>query len=269
MAIGTVTVTAVAQNKQVNLEVAANNMTHLITVERLKEDEAIGQGQIVRGSDDVAATGGLWRGIDFEAPQGVPLRYYATAEDTGDSSTGTGMTDMVGEVDYGGDYLMPVGRPELGVNVIIEYGGVGGLVRGVSQDVVPVINRPDPVVVQFGRHMFDGSFTLLTLEDADRRNLLNVFQFPSLMFVATEGYGFDDPVFVSPGAVTENRVTGLGAEPARRWNVDFIETARPPTTYAGTLPESTWQDRLNLGESWSAVLGGYPTWYDYAGYRLT
>jgi hypothetical protein len=224
----------------------------------------------VRGTNNAPVTGpDLWRGNDWEVPPQVPVEYTVTVEDEGDSSLASAVTQMTGAVDYGGDYIAPIGRPELGINVIVEYGGVGGFSSEPLRDVVPVLNRKDPVVVSYSRSGYDGQVAFLTLTDSQKDAFRRTMEFPTVMFVATPDFGFDDPGFFSPGRVTEERTSGLGSEPSRRWYVDLLQVARPPADYGTDLPSNSWQDKFDSADSWQDVLDSFDIWYDFAGFGIT
>lgn len=230
-----------------------------VTVERVGPAGAV----TLRGGLEADISGGLWNGYDFEAPQGVPLVYRATLSDGVD--TQVAFVTATGVVDYGGDWLMPVGRTELGTNIIVEKNGIAGLTRDVIRDVVKVVNRPSPTVVSWGRSTFSGQFTFLTLTDAERIRFQQIIDYPTLMFVARPGFGFEEPVFLSVGSVTEYRTTGMGSETSRRWVLDVQEIARPPALYVPPAPTVTWGTWEASGDTW----GDIPfttTWFEFAGF---
>lgn len=268
MPLGPVEFTATAQGTNVAFTILADDFTELISIERLiPPGTQLGTGTIVRGTENVPVTSSAWVGNDYEAPGGVAIEYVAIVQgdDAGDRAEVHTVVD--GELDYGGDYLMPVGFPNLGFVVNVEYGGMGGLTRDVQRDVIPVLGRSDPVVVSFGRRMWEGSITFLTLDDAEKRSLLIAMQAPVIMFVARPGFGFDEPVFLSPGPVTEGRTVGLGSEQSRRWEIPFLQVARPPAFYGTDIPGVLWQDKLDAAQTWEQVRDSNLIWFDFAGYR--
>ena len=260
MAIGPIDFTATSQGVYVALQVFATGATE-VTISRY---DVFGKLLIVRSGEDIDITGDLIQLFDWEAPQGRTLVYRASVTDGVDTQVSEVI--CVGVVDYGGDWIMPVGRPEMGMNIVVELGGVGGLVRDAVRDVVSVINRPSPVVVSWGRTMWTSTISILTLEDADRKQLLALIQFPIIMFAARNGYGLDEPVFLSIGSITEERTSGLGYESSRRWSVDVTQVARPPAFYPLPVPTVTWQDRVDDGDTWGEVLASQITWFDYGGF---
>lgn len=247
--------------KRVALSVSAASMTSL-TVYRVAAGEEI----IVRGADTTTPTGpGLWVGYDFEAPQGVATRYAADITD-GSTIVTVGPVDTSGLVDYGGDYLMPVGQPSFAINPYIEAGGMGALEREVTQDIQPVINRASPVVVSYNRKFFRGEIIFLTMNDADRKNMELLLNFPVVMFSARAGYGFDEPVYLALGTAREERTSPMGYESSRRWIISVTQVDRPPADYPYVLLGVTWQARQNVPNTWLTASTDYTDWYDYAGY---
>ena len=231
-----------------------------VTVSRI---DRFGKQIIVRGGQDADISGDVWEGTDYEAPQGVPLTYRADV-DNGTTIT-TYYATMEGLIDYGGDWIMPVGYPDFGTNIIVEYGGVGALDRQIQQDTAMIINRDSPVVVSWGRKMWAATITVLTLEEPERFQLVNLLDFPVLMFAARPGFGVEDPVFLSVGGVSEERTSGLGSESSRRFVIQVQQVARPPAFYPPPIPAFSWQDRLDEDRTWGEVLPLF-NWYDYAGY---
>ena len=268
MALGTITFTAVAVNRiysaqpsYVDLVVQCDGGTEF-TIER---NLVVGTGSvIVRGADHAAATGpDLFHKVDHEPPAGYPLNYTVTVSDGVDTATAYAQAEPV---DHGGDWLMPVSRPELGMLITVEKGGAGALQRDLQHSTATVINRSDPVVVSFGRKMWKGTWTLLTLNDDERVKFLQVLLYSHLMFTPRPGFGFEEPIFCVMGEVTEQRVVGWGGETARRWGVEVIQIARPPATYVPPPPQHTWQSRLTEASTWAEVVNSFVDWFDYSGY---
>jgi hypothetical protein len=270
MPLGSVTFYAKADGKHVGLSIIADDLTKIVYVKRIVPPPILeGADTNVRGSVNSPAPGGAWAATDFEVPAGIEIKYEAVVEGDDDTDQATVEVVVDGFVDYGGDYLMPVGYPEAGMNVYIEYGGFGQLTYQVQADPVPVIGRPDPVVVTFGRNMWTGTVNFLTLTDGARRTFLGLMQSAVLMLATRPGFGFEVPLFVAPGTVTEERTVGYGGEDSRRWAVDFTQVARPPAHYDTILPATSWQEHLDDGDTWQIALDSGVIWFDYAGLRLS
>ena len=263
LSTGTVTLTAVCIGVYVDLTVfvTGHEAGDRVSVYRY---DVFGQLLPVRQAEDIEMAD-LFQTFDWEAPQGRPLAYRAVVTDGTDTLTAEVIAD--GVIDYGGDWIMPVGRTELGMNVTVEMGGVGGLDRGVMRSVMNVVNRPSPVVVSWGRNMWATTISLLTLEDWERIQFTRLLNYPIIMFAARPGFGVDEPVFLSVGAVTEERTSGLGYETSRRWAVEVQQVSRPPAFYPEPAPAFTWGDRLDDFTDWSQLLIESYTWIRYGGFN--
>ena len=264
MAFGdTATITAqVVDNRKVAIAVSETGLTGL-TVYRV----ASGMNINVRGAEDATNTGpGLWTGYDFEAPQGKDI-YYAADITDGNTVVTVGPVLCDGWVNYGGDWIMPVGQPALGMNIIIEAGGWGPFTRDIVQDIQPVLNRAAPVVVSFNRRNPQGEVRTLTLTEGERENFILLLNYPVLMFVSRLGYGYSDPVFFAVGNVEEERTSPFGFEPSRRWTMAVTQVDRPPAIYPYVIPGVDWDTRVNTeSETWTTASNDFVDWYSFAGY---
>jgi hypothetical protein len=250
-----------AQGHNVAIIVTAAGMTEL-TVYRV-----ISGGTLdVRGAKDTAPTGsGIWTGADVEAPPGQTLEYAADITD-GSTVVTVGPVTATGQVDHEGDWILPTGNPNIAMNITVEAGGVGDLVRDSQQDVQPVLNRASPVVVSFGRRYFQGDLTFLTLSAAEQEQFLDIINYPVVMFVSRPDYGFDEPVYLALGRVKEERTSPFGAEDSRRWEVEVVKVDRPPADYPYTAIGVTWQEREDVPNTWTTAKANYTNWRVYAGY---
>lgn len=269
MAVGTITfdVARSEDGHSVLLSLLATGMTKVVHIEQTVPKEGP-DPYYVRGSVDSPAVGGAWNGQDYEAPAGEDILYEAVVEDESDSTQAVAYATLPGGVDHGGDWIMPIGTPEGGTNVFIEYGGMGTLNHNTQRDVISVIGRADPVVVNFGLETYSTTVNFLTLDSGERDRLLAVLASPVVVFTARPGFGFRVPQYFSVGQVTEERTVGLGSEQSRRFLVDLTKVARPPAHYAISRPSTSWQSKLDDGELWETPLIDGTIWYDYAGYRL-
>ncbi len=218
----------------------------------------------VRGIVDAPIVSDGFIGYDYEAPQGRNLTYTAYITYPDDSTLI--LYADAGIVDYGGDYIMPVGRWEFGMTLFVEWDGISPREHSMIQDTVPVLGRKGPVSVSWGRLMPRGSISFLTMEDFDRRNFLRLIEYPVIMFAARSDFGYDDPVFLSLEVVTEERTIGYGGESSRRWICDVQEVDRPPATYVLPVLAIPWQSVLDIYGTWDALRATGNTWYQTAGY---
>jgi hypothetical protein len=262
MAFGdTATMSAVASGKEVTLLIQETGLTEVTVYRILPNTDQL----IVRGANAASTGTGVWAGIDYEAPPDQELTYGALISDGVDDVT-IGPVVASGSLDYGGDYILPIGSPALGLNVDVEAGGLGPLSRDITQSVSPVLNRPSPVVVSFGRRFLTGDLRLITLTDEDRLRLIEILEFPVIMWMPRTGYGLEQPLYLAAGNLSEIRPSLLGSEPARRWTLGITQIDRPPPDFPFSVAGQSWQDVLDSTDLWSDVLANYDDFYDLAGY---
>lgn len=254
-------ISAEAQGHQVAILVSATGMTGL-TIYRV-----IAGGTLdVRGAKDTAPTGsGVWTGADVEAPPGKSLTYAADITD-GATVVTVGPIVATGQVEHNGDWILPTGNPNLAMNILLEAGGMGDLVRDAQQDVQPILNRQSPVVVSYGRRYFEAEIKFLTLSEAEQDQFLGILSYPVVMFVARPGYGFDEPVYLALGKAKESRTSPFGWETSRRWEVKVTKVDRPPADYPYTAIGVSWQEREDVPNTWTTAAANYTNWRQYAGY---
>jgi hypothetical protein len=187
-------------------------------------------------------------GTDAEVPNGT-VSYAAMVSD----GSATLISDTVSaEMDHGGDYIMPLGRADLGYLVNVET--LQKQTYAVDREVVTVLGRPDPVAVSYGRHWWHGSFTFLTLYDSERQGIERAMnEARVLVFAPREGAGIDDILYFSVGEVSEERVSAYFSEAARRWTLDVQTVARPPASYETQAIGNTWNDVFATGQTWGQI----------------
>ena len=114
---------------------------------------------LVRGGQSVTMNTTEKIFLDYEVPQGASLEYFATATDGVDTETSASAS--VPAYDFGGDVVFALGDPRNGMTINVE--SFPTLKYGISQDVVRVWGRRDPVVVSGVREMPSGTLNLITL----------------------------------------------------------------------------------------------------------
>ena len=254
------TFNAEAQGQFVFLNVQAPGAESVTITRRTYENAEIR----VRGIVNAPIVSDAFIGYDYEAPQGRNLTY--TAYVTYPTDEVVTLFDDAGIVDYGGDFIMPVGRWEFGMNLFVEFDGISPKEHSMIQDTVPVLGRKGPVSISWGRLMPRGTISFLTLEEYERRRFLKIIEYPVIMFAARSGFGYDDPVFLSLETVTEERTIGYGGETSRRWLCDVQEVDRPPATYVLPVLALSWQVILDNYADWQAAVDTQNNWYQLAGY---
>lgn len=210
------------------------------TVERVNGDGTIVP---VRGADPATLVAGAWAGDDYEAPLDSTFYYQATSTD----QPGVVITSPSYVMDsQGNTWLKHPGKPVL--NMIVEVATGPDLTRPVAQGVFEVLGRSRPIAVTMRRGSERGELLINTHTDADRVGLLALLEDGEpLLLSAPDGYGVGS-VYVAVGEVGERRLTHVGRTADRQFQLPITVVDRP----SGTA--------LALGNSWSDVLGSYPSW---------
>lgn len=215
----------------------------LLTLQR----EVNGVVQNVDGAERILPIADDTTVHDFTAMQHVMHKYRAIRYDNDPLNPG-GLVATVGDwvatpqdlyLDFGADVIFHAARPEVRMPIIVE--GFDAITRKISQSVVHVIGRADPVVVSGVRSYGAGTLRLITLEDQDRRDLLALLSMTDIIAFSPHQptYGFDFVPFYAVGDVVEERPSPRGYQPARRWtlNVQRVDAPRPArSNVGGTVP---------------------------------
>lgn len=220
------------------------------------------QGSInVRGATNADLSSGTIYCTDYEIPQSFELSYWAEVKDANTSSTTLVVT--VNGLNRGVDWIAPLGEPLNGIPINVE--SIDTLTHQTTSDVAKVLNRPDPVVVTWGRHLPRGEINLITLTDQERIDLHAVLESGRLvLFQPRIGFGFEEPLYLAISDVRESRPAALGREQARKWSLDVQLTAPPPPQFTINLGDN-WQEVLDSGDLWNDLLQAGGTWFDLTG----
>lgn len=205
----------------------------------------------VRGGFEVSMTTAEKICLDYEVPQGYSLDYYVVATDGVDTETST--TQSVSAFDFGGDVVFSLGDPKNGMNINVE--SLQTLKYGISQDVVRVWGRQDPVVISGVREMPSGSLNLITLTLDERAELLNILQSGSIIGFNPwkDTYGVDSISYFSVADVSETRPSPFAEEAARRWSLAVQQVA---------APAAVWEYPTGDAQTWETFRDGAPLWDD-------
>jgi len=214
----------------------------------------------VRGAFNANIETGVLIVGDYEIPQAETYTYTATVTD-GTTTVSTGSETIAG-LDRGGDYIAAVGAPFSGTNITVESLTEEELRS--QQDIVNVLGRSDPVVVTYGRTWMRAELVLLSLTEAERNALENIFEGGRLiLFSPRIGVGYDDLLFLAAGDVTVQRVSRIAHEPARRWTISVQKVVAPPPTFSIPIG-SSWQQRKDANSTWS-YWSTTASWLEFAG----
>jgi hypothetical protein len=215
----------------------------------------------VRDSEDIDLVTGVYFVNDYEIPQSVTLDYYAEA--TNGTQTATTQIVSITGLNRGVDWIAPFGSPLSGMAINVE--GVDDLTSPSMRDVAKVLNRRDPVVVNWGRTLPEGNIRFITLEDDERiafRSMLDSGR--TLLFQPRIGFGFEEPLYLSVGDAVEQRVSTAGAEPARVWECQVTLTGPPPPQFVIPVGQ-TWQNKKDSTFTWTYWTATGQTWLEFAG----
>lgn len=209
-------------------------------IERVNADGSVVP---VRGADPAPLVAGQWVGDDYEAPLDESFYYQASSTEV----PGTVITSATYELASSGDtWLKHPGRPFL--NVKVKPTKAPDLTRPIEQGVFDVLGRSRPIATSMLRRSERGELSLRTDTDNERVALLALLQDGVPLLLATpSGYGLGSR-YLAIGELLEARLTTYGKEPARYWTLPFTVVDRPS---GGALA---------AGNSWSDVVGSYPSW---------
>lgn len=204
---------------------------------------ANGERLPVRGGDPAALAAGAWVGDDFEVPHDEQFYYVATSTQV-PGVTITSPTYTVAS--SGATWLKHPGRPAL--NTVVQVTTPPDLTRPIEQGVFNVLGRARPVALSMRRQSEQGELRLFTATDGARSQLVGMLaDGMPLLLVCPAGYGIGT-VYISVAEVQEQRPSPWGKEQARLWSLPFTVVDRP----LGSA--------LAAGNSWTDVLGRYPSW---------
>lgn len=239
-------------NRWVVLTLTATGMTKA-TIYRSSADGT----QAVRGAFNVDAPGSLVV-ADYEAPQGVPLSYFARTTD-GTGSYDSSIATTSGVIDRGGDVVFGLANPLawLPLNII----GIKSLTYESDMKLVNVLGRRDPIAVSDVRKFPSGTLEVYTLDDAERLALLSLLNDSSVMAFSPSdpSYGFSDVWYFAVGKVTESRVSPFGAEQARKFSLEVTRIAPPPAEFVGPAFR-TWDVPYSAPKTWGQWYTDGLTW---------
>ncbi|MCQ6554790.1 hypothetical protein NPS70_16515 [Streptomyces sp. C10-9-1] len=225
--------------------------------------DAGGQMTSVRGySGDLDAepiTGDLAVVEDYEAPLGVPVRYYVKAWTSPESYTATSSLPVTLMEPPSTDVVLTdPGQPARQTTATVQQ--VPDWTRVARQGVAQVRGRTLPVVISDVRGGRTGTLTLVT-ETTERRDAMWwLLDTGSTILVQWPAAWGERDVYVQVGDVTESRIVRLGDVGDRTWAVPLTEVDRPIGGISGSSSR-TWEDVSTEDADWAGVLR-YASWLD-------
>lgn len=202
---------------------------------------------VARGKDFLLTSGA---GVlyDYETPLDLPYHYDAVQSQPVGGTEGASSEDVVlvtGDLSW----LKDPGYPSYNMAIPVVT-NIPQLTRPSRAGVFNILDRRNPVVVTAIRQGAVGTLECHTLNDAQRRSMVDILARGTVLLLQTpSAYGFGSQ-YVVVDDVVEARV-GLAMEPARRWTLPFRVVDRP-TDY----------DKAVLGRTWRDVKTAYATWGD-------
>lgn len=188
---------------------------------------------------------------DYEAPLGVPVRWYVQIGDgVGDiyvdfTTSPLTLTEPPRNYLVAKDPLLPARNGAFIVSAPADW------TRAASSAVFQPRGASLPIVRYDKRKGRTGTLVLLTATDDERQQLEWMLATGNtLLLQAPTGTGWDD-IYVQVGDVVEPRTVPTAADTTRLWSLPLTEVGRPVGGAVGSASR-TWQD----------VLSGYSTWYD-------
>ncbi|MEV6548014.1 hypothetical protein AB0M57_04800 [Streptomyces sp. NPDC051597] len=200
--------------------------------------------------------------VDYEAPLGMDVYYYAETRDSTGALVEFRTTDPVslapGSVQYG--WLKDPGYPARNIHVMIAKGP--DWQRPIEQTAYRVRGRRNAVVHSDVRGGLQGDLVVYTLSDEERADLHWLLDSGSvLLWQAAPGMGVVD-MYVNVGQVSETRGGGIASEEIRIWTLPLTQADMPVSVGVAGSAGRTWQDILTEQSTWQDILDKYATWED-------
>lgn len=260
-ALPLVALTSAESTASLRLTLRELSVDDLIRVWRVTED---GIRTLVRGPSGlldgtVPVTSDLMVIDDYEAPLQTPVFYRVELTSPGGGTAIRNSSwSTIPHLDINLAWLKDPSAPQRNMQVMVKQ--APNWARPVEQGVYRVAGRRNAVVLSDVRGGLEGELVIWTRSDEERRNLHWLLD-PGrvLLWQAAPGMGVDD-LYVSVGAVSENRVGGPATESWREWSLPLSEVDMPTTVGVGGSAGRTWQDILTEFTSWEAVRDTYATW---------
>lgn len=247
----------------VTLTLRELTVDYLITVYRVTSD---GTRTPVRGPtglyDQDVITSDLLIIEDHEAPLEVPVYYrvevYTTAGVLAYSRSSATVTLDHDDPNYA--WLKDPGNPQRNLKVMVKQAPDWG--DPIEQTAHRVRGRQNAVVLSDSRGGQEGSLTVFTQSDEERKALRWLLSSGNvLLWQSAPGMGEDD-VYVNVGPVSRPRVSTVATEAWREWTLPLVEADMPVTVGVNGATARTWQDVLSTFSTWQQVLDSYATWED-------
>ena len=256
MATVTVVATVEADNvpPRVRLDVTDTGTPAItaVNVTRLDPDGRTVPVRTADGNPLVLTTSGSNRvGLvyDYEMPHGETVTYGIEG-----SSIAVPVT-----VPDGGVWLVHPGVPSLSMPIDFRIGSFDETVNDVVRGVFRPMGRTRPIVMVGGPRLDDESqFVVATETSSDSAALKALLADGQVLrLMVPPSIGLDIPTaYISPGALTVRRVSSIGTDPKRDFQIPYTVVDRPA---GGSQAQRTYVDLLEY-PTYASLLAAYPTY---------
>jgi hypothetical protein len=197
---------------------------------------------------------------DYEAPLDTPVSYYVEIVQSVGAAVESRTSDIatITHDDPNYAWLKDPGSPQRSLKLLVARGPEWQ--RPIQQAAHRVRGRRNAITLSDVRGGLEGELALYTQTDEERQALhLLLDTGVILLWQAAPGHGVDD-MYVSVGAISEERGGGTSSDPWRTWALPLTQSDMPTTVGVAGSGTRTWQDALTENATWTDVLARYATW---------
>ncbi|MFJ6237940.1 hypothetical protein ACIQH0_28120 [Streptomyces griseus] len=200
---------------------------------------------------------------DYEAPLGVPVRYYLRTWTGGSYRAVLSDPVVIPEPVSTEIVLKDPGLPARQTTAVVSKGGQPTWTRRARQGVNAIRGRSRPIVISDIRTSREGSMTLVTETAEDLASMWWLLESGNTLLIQWPSLWGERDVYVAVGDVAEAPVVEYAEYTDRTWTVPLTEVDRPVggatgstgRTWATVLSENV--DGMDLLTSYASWLGAY------------
>ncbi|MGP3750890.1 hypothetical protein [Streptomyces sp. IBSNAI001] len=205
-------------------------------------------------------TGDVAQVEDYEAPLGVPVRYYLKCWTSSTSYRAlTSDSLVIPEPAPTEIVLKDPGLPARQTTAVVAKGGQPTWTRKARQSVNNVRGRARPIVISDMRTSREGTMTLVTESAQDLAAMWWLLETGNVLLIQWPSLWGERDVYVSVGDVAEAPVVEYAEYRDRTWSVPLTEVDRPIGGATGSTGR-TWQTVLTENPDGMDVLTSYASW---------
>lgn len=212
------------------------------------------QSQLITGAEMIIE--------DYEAPLATDVFYYVETRDSTGSLIEQRTSQDVTLASPGAQYawLKDPSSPQRNLKLAVAKGP--DWQRSITQSVLRVRGRRNPVILSDVRGGQEGDLLVFTQSDAERIALDWLLDTGNvLLWQVAPGNGVSD-MYVIAGQTTQARGGGIATDPIRTWTLPLKEVDMPTQTGVAGSAGRTWQDISTENTTWQDVLSKFATWED-------